>query len=211
MLQDAGSGEGVSQATTPDKSPVRRLQPSPIAVQAEPPGALRPQVSMSACSGKPCRGHRNVGSFRKAGDPSCARWGSAVPNPIHRRSSRPSLIPSCSDCYSGSLRPGAGPAHPRRSLPFPSSACNPQLLPFPPRYARPSDPSRQHTPLALSPRRPPHSQDSVHPAAQTFPQFIPVQLFTWPPPDEKGRRGTHRSRTEGTQEYTGSSPATVSL
>lgn len=80
-----GQGGGQPPATAPDRSPLRRPQPSPIVVQAEPSGASQPCISMS-CRGKPCRGRARGGV--PSGFHGEASWPSSRPSPL-----LPELLP----------------------------------------------------------------------------------------------------------------------
>lgn len=130
-----GQGGGQPPATAPDKSPLRRPQPSPIVVQAEPSGASQTCISMS-CRGKPCRGKARggvpLGFHWEAGDPILS-----IPSLLTFLTVQSTLFcPNCSTLHPTDLWaqllnhrdqvPRRGPLwDPKLTRPaYPSSACS---------------------------------------------------------------------------------------
>lgn len=169
-----GQGGGQPPATAPDRSPLRRPQPSPIVVQAEPSGASQPCISTS-CRGKPCRGRA------RGGVPSGSTGRSLGPphGPVH---SCPNCSPSTpwtcgpSSSSTGWVPLWVDPKLPDQHLLHPPSACSHQLLPrLPP--VSPASACRlcwAMRPLA-HPSNPPHSPLLC---AHTYPVTLPRPLST---------------------------------
>lgn len=165
----AGTGPGLGHsAATLDNSPVRRLWPSPIAVRAEPPGALPSRVSM-VCLGKPCGdpGHVPSRKLRPSPGPThCARWGGMSPSPTYTHSPISSSPAQTATPLTSKARPTLDTRPLRSSHP---QACPQPLVTAQSRAIRAlASPSLASTlPLPCAQGDPVPPQGSVHTAAQT--------------------------------------------